>query len=283
MEYIDSDISSLRINLERLSHSFSSCLSEFNAQMDTLGHILSEYTHDRKMESIGLMAGGVAHDFRNFIHVIAVNASFIKDSAADTVTLRRATQIVDVCGKASDIIDNMMNLARTDEHPKSRIDLNKEALKNLDLFKPSMPDGILLEAAIAADKPDIAGDSPEVCRLIANLVNNAKEALGREGFISVRTENRVLSEEDCQKHANARPGEFVVLTISDSGPGIPDHLLPRIYDPFFSTKKGHGNTGFGLAIVYAIVQRHRGWIDVDSKEGRGARFSVYFPLYRGDA
>lgn len=207
-----------------------------------------------------------------------MNASFIKDSAADTVTLRRATQIVDMCNKASGIIDNMMNLAWMDEHPKSRIDLNEEVGSSFDLLKTSMPEGILLETVLAADRPIIEGDAAEVCRIMVNLVNNAKEVMGREGFISIRTENRVLSEEDCLKHANARPGEFVVLTISDSGPGIPEHILPRIYDPFFSTKQRQGNTGFGLAIVYAIVQRHRGWIDVDSKEGTGDRFSIYFPM-----
>lgn len=282
MEYIDNDIGKMRINLERLSYRISNCLSEFNAHMDTVGHILSEYTHDRKMESIGLMAGGVAHDFRNFIHVIAVNASLIKDSTGDSVTLRRASQIVDVCLKASEIIENMMNLASTDEHPKNRIDLNEEVLNNVHILKELMPEGVLLETDFAADNPHIAGDATQICRVISNLINNAKEALCQDGSISIRTENAVLLEEDCLKHANARPGEFVVLTVSDSGSGIPQHLLPRIYDPFFSTKKRHGNTGFGLAIVYAIVQRHRGWIDVESKEGAGARFSVYFPLIRGD-
>jgi len=278
VQHIDSDISNLRINLERLSHSISSSLSEFNGHMDTVGHILSEYTHVRKMESIELMAGGVAHDFRNFIHVIAANANLIADSTTDVGILRRASQIVDVCHKASGIVDNMMDLVRTDEHPKSRIDLNEEVASNVDLLKGAMPEGILFERDLAANKSWIAGDATQVCRVIANLVNNAREAQGQEGSIAVRTENKFLSEEDCLKHANARPGEFVVLTIADTGPGIPEQTLPRIYDPFFSTKKGKGNTGFGLATVYAIVQRHRGWIDVESKEGTGTRFSLYFPL-----
>jgi signal transduction histidine kinase len=188
------------------------------------------------MESIGLMGGGVAHDFKNFIHVIAANANAIKDSGGDPALLRRASQIVDVCRKASGIIDNMMNLARTDEHPKSRIDLNEEVGSSLDLLKVSMPEGILLETSLAADRPGIEGDATQVCRVVANLVNNAKEALGREGSVAIRTENAVLTEEDCLRHANARPGEFVVLTIADSGPGIPQNLLPRIYDPFFLPK-----------------------------------------------
>jgi two-component system, cell cycle sensor histidine kinase and response regulator CckA len=283
MDHIDSDIGNLRINLERLSYSISSCLSEFNVHMDTVGHILSEYTHDRKMESIGLMAGGVAHDFRNFIHVIAANANLIKDSTSDPVTLRRASQIVEMCFKASDIVENMMDLVRTDEHPKNHIDLNDEVERNVGLLKGAMPKGILLKTNFEAEKPGIAGDAAQVCRIIANLVNNAREALGQDGSISLKTENTVLSEEDCLRHANARPGEFVVLTIADTGPGIAERILPRIYDPFFSTKRGKGNTGFGLAIVYAIVQRHRGWIDVESKEAAGTRFSIYFPLFQGDA
>ena len=88
---------------------------------------------------------------------------------------------------------------------------------------------------------------------------------------------------DCLKHGNARPGEFVVLTVSDSGPGIARDILPGIYDPFVSSKKGNGNAGFGLAIVYTIVRRNNGWIDVESKEGMGARFSVYFPIAKGES
>ena len=118
--------------------------------------------------------------------------------------------------------------------------------------------------------------------MITNLVNNGKEAIETEGIISVKTKEVILKANDCLKHGNARPGKFVVLAVSDSGPGIPRDVIPGIYDPFVSTKKGDGNAGFGLAIVYTIVQRHNGWIDVKSKAGMGTRFSVYFPVAQGE-
>lgn len=283
MERIEHQISKVRANLETLSRTINGSLAEVNIHMDSVEHIFAEYTHDRKMESIGLMAGGVAHDFKNFIHVIAVNAGSIKDSAENARNVRRCEQIMDVCRKASDLVSNMMNLTNVGDNPTKKVDLNGEVEKGAAILRDALPEKIRLETVFSKDISSIAGDSTGIYRVIANLVNNGMEALEGEGVISITTGEAILEARDCLKHGNARPGKFVVLTVSDSGPGIPRDILPGIYDPFVSTKKGNGNAGFGLAIVYTIVKRHNGWIDVESKAGLGARFSVYFPIFRGEA
>lgn len=277
MEHIEHQISKVSIDLETLSHTINRSLAEVNTHMDSVGHILAEYTHDRKMESIGLMAGGVAHDFKNFIHVIAVNAGSIKASSENARTVRRCDQIMDVCRKASDLVGNMMNLVKTNKYPEKKVDLNVEAGKAVALLRGTLPDRIRLQTRFSEGLSPILGDSTQIYQVIANLVNNGREAIEGEGVISITTEKVFLEAHDCLKHGNARPGKFAVITVSDSGPGIPKDILPKIYDPFVSSKKGNGNAGFGLAIVYTIVQRHRGWIDVESKAEMGTRFSVYFP------
>ncbi len=279
MEHIEYQISKVRDNLETLSRAINGSLAEVNSHMDSVGHILAEYTHDRKMESIGLMAGGVAHDFKNFIHVIAVNAGLIKNSEKNEKNVRRCEQIIQVCRKASDLVANMMNLTRTGKNPTEKVDLNVELKKGISLLRETMPENIHIETVFSEHASLIAADPIQIWQVITNLVNNGKEAIDEdEGVISISTEEITLKARDCLQHGNARPGKFMSLTVSDSGPGIPRDVLPGIYDPFVSTKKGKGNTGFGLAIVYTIVQRHNGWIDVESKVGMGAGFSVYLPV-----
>ena len=224
------------------------------------------------------MAGGVAHDFRNFLHVIGANAELIRCSTADEKTNRRAGQILDVCRKASDLVSDMMEVSRTDERPTRKLDLNREIQSCIVMLESALPTGIDLQTDYADHLPEIKGDATQICRVVSNLVKNAMEAMEADGMISVSTAAETLEASDCVLHGNARPGRFAVLSVTDNGSGISQDVLPRIYDPFFSTKNRGGNSGFGLGIVYAIAQRHGGWIDVESRAGRGTRFSIFFPL-----
>lgn len=277
MNHIEHQVDKLRANLETLSRTINGSLAEVNNHVDSVSHILEEYTHDRKMESIGLMAGGVAHDFKNFIHIIAVNAGAIQESTTDPKNLRRSRQIVAVCHKASDLVGNMMNLVKNDDHSKSEMDLNREVKKCVNLLKGGLPEGIQIKTEYEEKLPAISGDVTQICQVVTNLVKNGVEAMADEGVIAINTREVMLKPEDCLKHGNARPGHFDVLAVCDAGPGIPPRLLPRIYDPFFSTKTEGGNSGFGLAIVYTIARDHGGWIDVHSNPGKGTCFSLYFP------
>ncbi len=282
MAHIEEQISKLKMSLESLSRTINGSLQEVNAHMDAVGHVMAEYTHDRKMESIGLMAGGVAHDFKNFLHVIGVNAKLIRDAATDEKTNRRAGQIVDVCRKASDLVGNMMALSKTDEWPTEMVDLNSEVQSCVALMKAGIPKQIQQKTEFADHLPAITGNASQICQVVSNLMKNAVEAMTGQGALLISTASVHLQAQDCIGHGNARPGRFAVLTVSDTGPGISPKVLPRIYDPFFSTKNGGGNSGFGLAIVYTIAQRHGGWIDVNSQEGKGTHFSVFFPLSKED-
>ena len=236
MEHLEDQLRALKMSLESLSRTINESLEEVNNQMDSVSHILAEYTHDRKMESIGLMAGGVAHDFKNFLHVIGVNAQLIRSCAADEKANRRAGQIMDVCHKASDLVRDMMEVAKTDERPTQPVDFNGEVRSGITMLRSALPKGISVKTDYADPLPGINGDATQICQVVTNLVKNAAEAMEADGVVQVTTRAENLRPADCVLHGNARPGRFAVLKVVDNGPGIPRDVLPRIYDPFFSTK-----------------------------------------------
>ena len=278
MKPVVSEITKTRKTLETLSATINKSLDDVNMVMDSLDHVLAEHIQARKMESIGLMAGGIAHDFKNFIHIIAVNINAIKTLSQDIKVMKRCEQILEVCYRASDLVDKIFTLAKTEYVQTQQVNLNEEVKKSVLLLDGTLSKNIKLEIILYRDLPQILGDATHIRQVIINLVSNAKDAINDKGHIKVATERVTLGDADCQGHGNARPGEFASLVISDSGVGIPQDLIPRVFDPFFSTKKGDNNAGFGLAMVYAIVENHQGWIDVVSKEGKGTIFTLYFPV-----
>lgn len=278
MEPVVSKITETKKTLETLSSTINKSLEDINSVMDSLDHFFAEYIQDQKMQSIGLMAGGIAHDFKNFIHIIAVNTNRIKGLEKDRNIVKRCEQIIDVCSRASELTNDMFSLAKGSRVRTCEMNLNEELEKVAALLAGTLSETINLEIVLCTTPPSIIGNATQISRVITNLVNNAAEAMDGEGRIAITTQKVVLKEQDCLGHANARPGEFNTVTISDTGPGIPQDSISRIFDPFFSTKKKKSNVGLGLAMVYAIVRDHHGWIDVASKAGKGTCFTIYFPV-----
>lgn len=278
MEPIVSEITRAKKAMESLSVSINKSLGNINTAMASVDHIFAEYIYARKMESVGIMAGGVAHDFRNFIHVVGVNADLIKNTTDNEKNIKRSEQILQMCYRTSDLVDNIMTLAKTNNIERRYIELNKEIERNLSLLEATMTDNIRLESSLHEDLPTILGDPAQIYQTLTNLVNNARDAMANGGLITIATKMVSIRDADCQAHANARPGDFVTLTVSDTGSGIPQDVISKIFDPFQSTKKGKNHAGFGLAIVYTIAQNHEGWIDVESKVGEGSKFTLFFPV-----
>lgn len=278
MKPIISEIAKIRKTLETFSATINKSLEDVGVVVDTMDHIIAEHIHDRKMESVGFMAGGIAHDFKNYIHVIAVSTNAIKGLAQEPGILRRCDLIMDVCGKAFDLTEDIFTLAKSDQGQVSKINLNEEVEKSVALLAETLNGGIELKTSLCKTLPPILGNATQINKVIMNLSNNAKEAIRGSGRIDIKTQKICLNEGDCQRHANARPGEFATMTISDTGQGIAPDSISKIFDPFYSTKNGKNNAGLGLSMVYAIVRNHEGWIDVESKVEQGTRFTLYFPV-----
>ena len=240
-------------------------------------HYFTEFIQDQKMQSIALMAGGIAHGFKNFIHIIAVSTNKIMSIKNDPGIARHCNLIIDVCSRALELTNNMFSLAQKTNDPNRKIDLNKELKKDIAMLIEALPSDIELKTSLFPGSLWIIGNATRISHAIMNLVNNASEAMDGGGWIAISSDRVELKEQDCLGHANARPGEFVRLTVSDSGPGIPGESIHRIFDPFYSTKEEKDHAGLGLAVVYTIVRGHKGWIDIENDHGKGTCFTIYFP------
>ena len=234
----------------------------------------------QKMESVVVLTGGLAHDFNNMLSVIlgyievALMDPSLKPELRDK--LEKAEKSAE---SAAQLVKKLLRFARKGEKRRElrSFDLNQTIGDALDLVSRNLPYEILLKTELLAENPIVRGDSNDIEQVVINLVLNAKDAMPEGGEIKVRTNIDPLPQE-IVKVESVEPDGYVHLSVLDTGTGIPEEMGPRIFDPFFTTKEKGSGTGLGLAMVYAIVKEHHGYILVESEEGKGSVFHVYLPL-----
>jgi len=235
----------------------------------------------QKMEVIGRFAGGIAHDFGNLLSPIAGYASLlaidIPESDPKHLLIR---QIINTAMKAKMLIQQLLMFSRQQPVEKSAIDLEQMINNLLTMLQPAVPENIRISCQFALPLSPIIGDTMQVEQVFLNLIVNAKDAMPAGGTITIGLEEALISEPLSQfTPIPLQPGQYILLTVKDSGTGIPMEILPKIFEPFFSTKKAGKGTGLGLSIVYEIVEKHGGSIQVQSEIGKGTTFKVYFPIF----
>jgi PAS domain S-box-containing protein len=239
----------------------------------------------KKMEALGTLAGGVAHDLNNVLSGIVSYPDLLLLDLPKDSPMRRPIEVIQESGKkAADIVQDLLTLARRGVPVEDIVNLNdlvaeyllSPEYKRLKSFHPF----IEIQTQLAPDLLNIKGSPIHLSKTIMNLVSNAAEAMPGGGTIKVLTENRHL-DGSLKKLPEVQEGECVVLQVSDSGVGISAEDLQRIFEPFFTKKKmGRSGTGLGMAVVWGTVQDHKGHIDVRSAEGRGTDVTVYLPATR---
>ena len=239
-----------------------------------------ELRQAQKMEVIGQLAGGVAHDFNNMLAIIRGHADLLlldagRNSAATNDGLQ---QIVAAAARAANLPRQLLAFCRKQVLQAQPFNLN-EALVNLTrMLKRIIGEDIQLQCDYASDPLFIHGDVGMIEQVLMNLVLNARDAILHGGQVRLVTERVTLEADYVRPHPEARAGEFVRLSVSDNGTGIAPGDLPHIFEPFFTTKGIGQGTGLGLSIVYGIIQQHHGWIEVTSQPGVGARFDLLLPV-----
>lgn len=232
----------------------------------------------QKMEAIGRLAGGVAHDFNNKLSVILGYADLLKEGRAGLEKSRDyVTQIIRAATQSRDITRQLLAFSRQEEISPQVLDLNtlvRSVRKGLGRF---ISEDILFELRLAPDLWRISMDPTQVDQVLMNLIVNARDAMSGGGRLVVTTENVTIDPLLHRQHPELREGDFVRLTVEDSGSGISEETLPHIFEPFYTTKGTGQGTGLGLATVYGIVSQNQGVVLVDSTQGLGSTFSVYFP------
>lgn len=232
----------------------------------------------QKMEAIGTLAGGVAHDFNNILMAIQGNVDIaLMDVQKDNSVYLNLMEIRHASERASDLTRQLLLFSRRQLMEQIPLDPN-EIIKNLNkMLNRLIGEDILLTVDLASDLKMIKGDPGTIEQVIMNLVVNARDAMPGGGKIIIKTGNVLFNEEDSKRYSDVKPGEFVCFSVHDTGDGIEPSILDRIFEPFFTTKAQGKGTGLGLSAVYGIVKKHDGWIKVESTPDVETTFKIYLP------
>jgi two-component system, cell cycle sensor histidine kinase and response regulator CckA len=245
----------------------------------TKERILEEqFRQSQKMEAIGQLAGGVAHDFNNILAVILMQAGLLKAkenlSPAD---LESATEIEKAAERAANLTRQLLLFGRRQAMQLRDLELNDVISHTNRMLQRILGEHIQMQFKYAPQPLFIHADAGMMDQVLMNLTVNSRDAMPNGGLLVIETSAVEFDELAAAQSPQARPGSFVCLSVSDTGCGIPPEILPRIFEPFFTTKDVGKGTGLGLATIFSIVQQHQGWVNVYSEVGRGTAFRVYLP------
>ena len=227
------------------------------------------------MEATATLAAGVAHDFNNLMTSILGNAELLLTDPDFPDAPSRLNQIADSAKRGGALAQQLLAYARGGKYQSQSVSVNEVVRQALNLQKHAMPPRIQLEADLDSNDPTVAADPVQIGQVVTNLCINATEAIPGVGRLTVRTRQLTLTAADVANKPGLAAGPSVLIQVSDSGTGIDPAVLPRVFEPFFSTK--FQGRGLGLAAAYGIVKNHRGYIGVESAMGRGTSFSIFFP------
>ncbi len=240
-----------------------------------------------KMEALGTLAGGVAHDLNNVLGIlVGYSELLLEDMETSDLMRPHITEIFNASERAAVIVQDLLTLARRGVLTKKIVDLNSiilECLKSPEFIKlKSLYPSVSFMENLDADLLNIAGSPVHLNKTIINLLINAAEAIKDQGSISIISSNQYL-EKPIRGYDAVREGDYVVLTVSDTGEGISQDEINRIFEPFYTKKvMGRSGTGLGLAVVWGTVKDHNGYIDIESEIGKGTKITLYFPVSRED-
>lgn len=255
----------------------------FAAIMDIteLKELQKSNSRARRLENAGRIAGQIAHDFNNLLAPLTAYPELIKSELpADHPVLKYVDAILESAEKMADISQQLLTLGRRARYKIELLNPGEIIKEVLGVVQPT-PETLIIDLDISPDLMGIKGGASQIHRAILNLVNNARDSMQDKGYLKIRAENYYL-EKLGSKPEHVPTGEYVKLTVSDTGAGIPAEIMGRIFDPFFSGKTidRERGSGLGLSVVHAIIEDHNGYIDVESTVGRGTSFFIYFPISR---
>ncbi|MGO9121456.1 MAG: ATP-binding protein [Desulfomonilaceae bacterium] len=233
----------------------------------------------QKMEAVGTLAGGIAHDFNNLLQAISGYTELLLMKKEPGDPDRKKLEIIQQAARdGADLVSRILAFSKKSESKVRPIDLNQELLRIERLLRRTLPLMIKIDLVLSDDLKIINADPAQVEQLILNLGVNAQHAMPDGGQLLIETSNVSISDEYLRTHLGARPGKYVLLSVSDTGLGMASEVLERIFEPFFTTKTHAGGTGLGLSMVLGIVTQHGGYIRCYSEPGRGTSFKIYLPV-----
>ncbi|EKD39547.1 MAG: PAS/PAC sensor hybrid histidine kinase [uncultured bacterium] len=275
----------LQLYSERLVQKLEKKMLELEQEIETRQQaersrqeLESQLHQAQKMESIGRLAGGVAHDYNNMLSVILGYAQMaLERTEPGSLMHNDLREILDAAERSVVITRQLLAFARKQTVAPLVINLNETVEDMLNMLRRLIGEDINLIWRPGPNLQPVKIDPSQVDQILANLCVNARDAIAGVGRITIETAMATFDEEYCTRHAGAVPGEQVLLAVGDDGCGMERELLDKIFEPFFTTKAVGKGTGLGLATVYGIVKQNNGLIDVSSEPGHGTTFKVYLP------
>lgn len=232
----------------------------------------------QKMEALGRLAGGIAHEFRNVLQTVITGCSVIQRSApADSPPVRQAALIERSARRAESLTQQLLCFSQNSDVSPGPLDLHSLLADIGQLLERLLGQGVHLELDLQAREPVVA-EPGQIQQVLLNLALNARDAMPHGGTLRLASQRVHLSPEQSRRPKGLAPGEYTLITISDTGSGMDEHTRKHAFDPFFTTKEHGKGTGLGLSTVYGIIQRLSGHIEFDTAPGSGTTFRLYFPL-----
>ncbi|OUR75341.1 hypothetical protein A9Q83_18115 [Alphaproteobacteria bacterium 46_93_T64] len=238
----------------------------------------TQLRHSQKMEAVGQLTGGIAHDFNNILNIIIGNLEILQEhSVLDEDGQMRATNALKATERAAKLTSKLLGFSRNEEHEKENISVNDAITGLLGLISKSLTASINIETKLEEDVWPVCVNEGELEDAILNLCLNARDATPDGGNLTIETANKTLDKYYIQRNPTGAIGDFVMISISDSGSGMSPEIQEKIFDPFFTTKAAGKGTGLGLSMVYGFVKRSQGHIKIYSETGKGTVIRLYFP------
>jgi CheY-like chemotaxis protein len=231
------------------------------------------------MEAIGQLTGGIAHDFNNLLGVIIGNAEFMIEAPRDADQANQAREILDSALSGADLTRRLLAFARRQPLQPRQIDLNAYLPNHIAILRRLLGEAIAISTVLADDLWRTRADPSQVGDALLNLAINARDAMPHGGSLRITTGNAHLTEGD--PDSEVKPGDYVVLGVTDSGIGMSSEVLERAIEPFFSTKGPAGGSGLGLSMIFGFAKQSGGYLKIDSQLGLGTTVSLYLPRAQG--
>ncbi|BHH83174.1 transporter substrate-binding domain-containing protein [Desulforhopalus sp. 52FAK] len=260
-----------------------SYLEGFIADITQQKNIAKQLQQSQKMEAIGALAGGVAHEFNNMLAIIIGNNELIMEELPPLSVAKESTEEIRIAVlRARDIVKQLLTFSRLEETEDKILDFGIVVQDSMKLVRSSIPANIKIEQKFSAKTCSFKGNDTQINQLLINLCNNAADALPDQGgVITVELSNEIITQAQSEHLLNLKTGRYVKLTVRDNGVGMSDEVLSRVFEPFYTTKDVGKGTGIGMAVVHGIVERHGGIIIADSKLNQGSTFTMFFPEHDG--
>ncbi|HEY4989376.1 MAG TPA: ATP-binding protein [Opitutaceae bacterium] len=237
-----------------------------------------QHLRTQRLESIGMLASGIAHDLNNVLAPIILAAPILREHATNPEDQRMIASLEKSAERGVELVKQILTFAHGADNVPQLVDIKDLLQETLAATAETLPKNIIVAHNFPSNLWPIMADPTQIHQVLLNLCVNARDAMPSGGTLSISAENALLDEATARKIEGARPGAWIVLHVEDTGTGIPPEVLEHIWEPFFTTKGSGKGTGLGLSTVRSIVENHNGFVSLKTQAGRGTTFRVYLPV-----